>query len=547
MHVYTILLNFIHMKRLVFVLVCLLIVLQSFAHGHHEGPVKLKTWNINEGKSSIVGSFLMLKNGEIYIEDEKSAVVHFPINVLTEADQEFALAKYSRIKELSSLNNPQETNSFKEVLDEALFIISFFICLIFALLVLFNQQSRKRTYYVPFASMVLLCLFFGFSMRAQKMLKTTSNPLAIDSSFAPFKPAVYTRWDNNYFYVESKGIPAHQMMLGIRSWQQQVPLPQCYVNNNPWSIPLNPIIATNPVPVNQQHFLRGAIAVAVNGVAIFNPYTNTGVDAFLDGQLDSFGGHCGRADDYHYHTAPLVLYNQTAVTKPIAYSLDGFAVYGPKEPDGRDMLTLDNNHGHFFAGVYHYHGTNSAPYMIGNMVGQVTEDTTLQIIPQASAKGVRPALTPLKGAFINSCIPKSSGNGYVLNYTLNNQAYAVDYYWNTSGNYTYNFISPSGTTTSNYNGFVQCSLPTTGINKEVSNSGLLIYPNPTQKEVFIQFENEELEKQVLSISLFDMKGSLITSQDGFANRMDLSNIKSGQYLIQLKMKKQLISRMVLIN
>ncbi len=40
--------------------------------------------------------------------------------------------------------------------------------------------------------------------------------------------AIRTRWDRDFFYVESNGIPDHRMMVGITAWQQQVPLPQKY-------------------------------------------------------------------------------------------------------------------------------------------------------------------------------------------------------------------------------------------------------------------------------------------------------------------------------
>ena len=89
--------------------------------------------------------------------------------------------------------------------------------------------------------------------------------------------------------------------------------------------------------------------------------------------MDQWGGHCGRADDYHYHIAPMQLYNNTSAKLPIAYALDGFAVYGIVEPNGSSLLNLDANHGHYWTnGVYHYHGTATpvAPYMIANMVGQ---------------------------------------------------------------------------------------------------------------------------------------------------------------------------------
>ncbi len=85
--------------------------------------------------------------------------------------------------------------------------------------------------------------------------------------------------------------------------------------------------------------------------------------------------------------------------------------------------------------------------MIGNMVGQVTEDATLQIIPQAKAKPVRPSLTPLNGAVITNFQPNASGNGYILSYTKDGQTFKVDYSWTPTGVYTYHFISPTGTVT----------------------------------------------------------------------------------------------------
>ena len=103
--------------------------------------------------------------------------------------------------------------------------------------------------------------------------------------------------------MESHGIPTtHEMMVGISNhgWQQQVPIPQCYIGANSWPIPLNPQFAVNPIPIDSIHFTRGAIAIAVNGVPIFNYHTNTGVDSYLDGQLDAYGGHCNTAFTYEY-------------------------------------------------------------------------------------------------------------------------------------------------------------------------------------------------------------------------------------------------------
>lgn len=53
------------------------------------------------------------------------------------------------------------------------------------------------------------------------------------------RKAITTRWDDRFFYVESNGMPDHPMMVGITAWQQQVPIPQKYVGDNAWQIPLH--------------------------------------------------------------------------------------------------------------------------------------------------------------------------------------------------------------------------------------------------------------------------------------------------------------------
>src|SRR5205814_9115372 len=142
------------------------------------------------------------------------------------------------------------------------------------------------------------------------------------------------------------GFPDHPMMVGIKAWQQQVPLPQPYTDKNAWQIPLKPRLAEKPISAKTALF-SGAIAVAVNGVPIFNALNNRGEDSFLIGELDEFGGHSGRADDYHYHIAPLHFIKVVGPTAPIAFTLDGFPIYGLTEPDVSPPEHPDALHGHF--------------------------------------------------------------------------------------------------------------------------------------------------------------------------------------------------------
>jgi hypothetical protein len=245
------------------------------------------------------------------------------------------------------------------------------------------------------------------------------------AGFTAFSDTVKVFKSEKYYLVESSGIPAHQMMVGIKSWQQQVPTIQNYQGANAWSIPIKPVIASNPMSA-KNHFLRGAIAIAVNGVPIFNALNNRGDDALLAGELDNWGGHCGRADDYHYHIAPTHLQSIVGKKVPIAYALDGFPLYGESEIDGKKVTGLDSFNGHFDSKKnYHYHATKNYPYINGGFKGVVSEIQG-QVDPQALTKSFRPAGEPLRGAEIKG-FERTGDSSFDLTYTLNGGEFHVKY------------------------------------------------------------------------------------------------------------------------
>ena len=65
--------------------------------------------------------------------------------------------------------------------------------------------------------------------------------------FDAFADTVTAFSDGDWWLVESNGLPAHQMMVGITSWQQQVPVLQAYTGTNAWKIPHAPVLADEPV------------------------------------------------------------------------------------------------------------------------------------------------------------------------------------------------------------------------------------------------------------------------------------------------------------
>ena len=261
--------------------------------------------------------------------------------------------------------------------------------------------------------------------------------------------AISTHWNERYFYVESNGIPAHQMMVGITAWQQQVPIPQKYLGDNAWLIPFKPVPAKKPQSAKNA-FLRGAIAVAVNGIPIFNPLNNRGDDALAFGELDDFGGHCGRADDYHYHIAPVHLQKTIGKSLPIAYALDGYPIYGYEEPDGSPVVGLDELNGHKDKdGNYHYHATKKYPYLNGGFYGEVVEKDG-QVDPQPRAEPLRQSLPPMKGAKIVDFTESKPGS-YLLTYEISGKKGTVAYKLGNDGAAQFTFTGTDGkSTTENY-------------------------------------------------------------------------------------------------
>ncbi len=191
--------------------------------------------------------------------------------------------------------------------------------------------------------------------------------------------------DVSYAYISSNSLPTHPMMNGITASNLQVPLAQNFLGANGWKIPLNPSIASSTTSA-----VDGPIGVAVNGVLIFNPCKQGGCqngDVKVLGELDACNGHAGRADDYHYHAAPICLMQGRASTywdtHPVGWALDGFAIYGYNDANGQ-TASRDSVCGGNTATVsngpqgYSYHVTDTSPYILACFRGTPSPDLANQ-------------------------------------------------------------------------------------------------------------------------------------------------------------------------
>ena len=450
------------MKSIQIVIISILIALSASAHhlGHYNAndEAVMNQWYLSTGKK-VWGNFSFSKDNFIYLEQSNGKLISIPLNHFSTQDQQLLKHKIKKISEINYLpvssNAPSWNNNLPSIS-----ILTFWALL---LIIFISILPTKQFYFhklghIGIKSVGYAGIFILYITACAKKetvsptpIVTTSIPKTrltfLDSAFQVFKPTISTSSDNSYYYISNNGLPSHGMMIGITSWQQQVPIPQSYTGTNSWSIPLQPAYATTPLST-KTNLMKGAVAVAINGIPIFNALNNRGEDSYSIGELDNWGGHCGRADDYHYHAAPMHL-NETSSKIPIAFALDGFAVYGSKEPNGNAMNALDTCHGHLGdEGVYHYHGTTSYPYVVGAMKGKVNLDPATpapenQILPQAFAKGARPATTPLKGAVITDF--KSTGiNAYSLTYKIGNKLGYVNYSWDANNKFTYTLIDTAG-------------------------------------------------------------------------------------------------------
>ena len=254
--------------------------------------------------------------------------------------------------------------------------------------------------------------------------------------------------DSSYAYVASNGLATHTMMNGITATNLQVPVATNFFGANAWKIPLAPAIAATTTTA-----VDGPIGVAINGVPIFNPCKQGGCqngDTKVLGELDVCNGHAGRGDDYHYHAAPTCLMAGQAAsywnTHPVAWALDGFAIFGYNNADGtlasRDSVCGGNTSAVSNAPAgYSYHVTDASPYVLSCLRG--TPSTAPVGVPMR-----QPPVTPFPVSSMT--LATDATDGYQVLQFTSAQSFTTtetgsDSYANPPGVYKIRYKSVTGT------------------------------------------------------------------------------------------------------
>ncbi|MFB9053980.1 YHYH protein [Formosa undariae] len=212
--------------------------------------------------------------------------------------------------------------------------------------------------------------------------ETTTETIEVPEVYSKIYGATSITSDGTYIFIKTDGTPDHKSVYYPTSSDLYEDFSgttfegYSFVKNPntiatfdyTFKIPLNPTVATNHAATP-----LGAIGVSLNGVPLFNQYAGPNqplTDEFKS--FDQYWGHPTGNGTFHYHIEPLYLTTVTASKSALlGFLLDGFPVYGPEE-DGEDVTGLDAYHGHSHAtedypdGIYHYHITNTDPYINGN-------------------------------------------------------------------------------------------------------------------------------------------------------------------------------------
>jgi hypothetical protein len=216
-------------------------------------------------------------------------------------------------------------------------------------------------------------------------------------------PFLSVSCDDDTLVVQSNGIPTYEYVDMTPNGLSAV--------DYTWEIPANPALAAAPTDIP----LLGTAAFTVAGLPIFGPNEAAQPDPYGDpvynGIVDACLGHTGQGGSYHHH-ALLVSCVLSAVADDapdmvVGYALDGFAIHGPvgcvdtecgqtatyesgwvqtgdpttyawdnhEYQQSDDPTVLDQCNGHTGpGGDYHYHATESFPYILGCFSGSASGD-----------------------------------------------------------------------------------------------------------------------------------------------------------------------------
>lgn len=153
------------MKKISLLLICLLSNF-VFSHTINYDKVVLRHWFIQKDNKYIDGSFMMYKNGNVFIEDANNTISKIPLTALSKKDQVFVINKENWVKNLNTIT-PKKEAGFQSIFDYRFWII-LLLLLAFGFYVYSISDRKKLKYLFP-------VLFLGIVMSLYSFTKKSTN------------------------------------------------------------------------------------------------------------------------------------------------------------------------------------------------------------------------------------------------------------------------------------------------------------------------------------------------------------------------------------
>jgi hypothetical protein len=187
------------------------------------------------------------------------------------------------------------------------------------------------------------------------------------------------KYSTKYIYVQASGLPDHEYG----------PFPNANNPNNVknqnafWKIPLETVI---PITTEKEAAPKGPIAIARNGVVIYNPESSSSYlseniwhenAVTTETGIDNSNGHTNEANQYHYHQNPIAIYDDESYAHSplLGYAFDGIPIYGPRSftnVNGTGEIRRMRSSYRLKSGARTAIGSESIP--LGNYDGKYIED-----------------------------------------------------------------------------------------------------------------------------------------------------------------------------
>ena len=185
-------------------------ILDSTAHTvSQNNEVTWNQWRLQNGKK-VQGNFLYSKGDSLFFITPSDLVQQIHINQLIKQDQLLAKLKIEQYHAQIQHANVQTSFHFsatqKKNRNRDGYMFAFLFLLLGGLSLAFRIQSTLVTKTGRlFAAGCGILLLFSFFPHREIIFQT--DPAFLSNAFAPYRNWVETRYDDDYFYVSSQGIP----------------------------------------------------------------------------------------------------------------------------------------------------------------------------------------------------------------------------------------------------------------------------------------------------------------------------------------------------